>query len=729
MSEPAQIEGSGDAAARPMKAGHAVSATAARRAVWIGYATLAVVFIALVAAPVPARAGQAVAEVLFTGVCGLTLAGTLSMMRAAKGTERRFWRLLSISAAFILSSQAYYTFYILAIDRRGPAFPSISTALDVAAMLVFPALITTLARFRSHSMAARVRYALDTAAVAIVAAVLVFRFLVSPWFDSLGTASGYAKAVCSAYPVIGVLLLIGTFRNLLGPRVARWRIWERLTGLGLSGLAAGLILYPLNYAEGHWAFARPWGTGAVEVAWLTGLYLIFAGAVYRRTERGEPWTLRPMPAIQISRGWMPSVVLPGIQMVALPLFGVAAWTSTGVEGRWLFSVAGAALAMSLTARTILTVSDNGALFSRAVSDPLTGLYNHRRFQEMLGAGLESAERYGEPISLLILDLDDFSRINSTGGHAAGDRALERVAERVEAAVRDRDVVCRIGGDEIGVVLPDADGAEAMAVATRVLSEIRRVSAPDGRPLTASGGIASFPRHARERDELVRRADGAQYWAKYHGKDQVVLYDPDVVVTLGAEERIRSLQSQAHLNTVRALAAAVDARDPATEHHGRKVAALAVMLAAEAGLDDDKGSLIELAGLLHDVGNIGLPDTILRKPGALTASERVRVEGHPELGERILASTRLGEVLPWVRHHHERWDGTGYPDGLAGEHIPLEARILSIVDAYDAMTSDRPYRSAMSREAALQEIDLNLGTQFDPMLGEIFIRLAAMRRLS
>lgn len=712
--------------------GVAPTARAARRVrvgIWAGYAALALVFTALVALPIPARAGQSAAEMLFSCVCALTLAGTLAAWSATKAGERRFWGLTSTAAALILASQVYYTGYVLFVDPAGPGLPSISTALDVSAMLVFPALVSSLSRLRARSMAARLRWVIDTAAVSVIAAVVLFWTVISPWFDSLGRTSAWAKMFCAVYPVIGVLLVFGTFSNLLGPRFTRWRSWERLTGIGLAGFAVGLIAYPLNYVDQTWGVTRPWGTGIVEVAWLTGLYLVFAGAVVRRSEPGEPWRLRTRPTVETTRGWMPSVVMPGAQIVALPLFGVFALNSSSVESRWLFSVAVVVLAVALAARTLLTVADNGALFTRAVSDPLTGLYNHRQFQEMLSARIDAAARYGERLSLLVMDLDEFSRINSTGGHAAGDLALANVATRVEGAVRERDIVCRIGGDEIAVVLPDTDSAEALAVSSRVLSEIRRVSTPEGRPITASAGVATYPVHCTDRDELVRRADGAQYWAKYHGKDQVVLFDPEVVVTLGAEERIRALQAEAHLNTVRALAAAVDARDPDTEHHGTKVAALAVMLAAEVGLDDDKGGLIELAGLLHDVGNIGLPDAILHKPAPLSVSERVRVEGHPELGERILASTKLTEILPWVRHHHERWDGTGYPDGLSGEFIPLEARILAVVEAYDAMTSDRPYRAAMSREAALQEIDLNLGTQFDPVLGERFIRLAAARRLS
>jgi len=707
----------------------ALSGVAVRRLAWVGYAVLAGVFAALVIAPVPGRVAYAAGEVLFTVVCLLAVVGTTAAWWNTTSLERLFWLFLSIAGAFIFTSQAYFAFHVIFVDRAGPSIPSLSNALDMSSMVVFIVLLSTLTRFGSASLSARTRFVVDAIAVASVVAVLDYALVISPWFDSMGHASAWAKALNAGYPVVGLILLVGTVRNLLGTRVDRWDTWQRFVGLGLAALALGLLVYPLSFADTAWGFARPWGSALVEVAWLSGLYLVFVGAVYRHTESAEVWRLRPLPSVQTTRGWMPSVVMPAVQIVAIPAFGIAAWAAADPTIRTVFSAAVALLAVALAARTLLTVADNGALFSRAIADPLTGLFNHPYFHERLGSDLDAAARYGEPLSVIVLDLDEFSRINSIGGHVEGDRALVEVARRVESATRDRDIVCRLGGDEIGIVLPDTDSVQAAEVGARVLIEIRRVAGPDGRPLTASIGVASYPRHALERDDLVRRADGAQYWSKYHGKNQVVVFDPEVVVTLGAEDRIRSLQSEAHLNTVRALAAAVDARDPVTEHHSRKVAALAVMLAAEIGLDAGKAALLELAGLLHDVGNIGLPDSILHKRTALTAAERVQVQGHPELGQRILASTRLGEILPWVRHHHERWDGAGYPDRLAGEKIPVESRILAVCDSYEAMTTDRPYRMAMSRQAALQEIDLNLGTQFDPLIGETFIRLAGKQRLS
>jgi HD-GYP domain-containing protein (c-di-GMP phosphodiesterase class II) len=234
-------------------------------------------------------------------------------------------------------------------------------------------------------------------------------------------------------------------------------------------------------------------------------------------------------------------------------------------------------------------------------------------------------------------------------------------------------------------------------------------------------VATFPDHASSADELVRFAQGARYWVKRHGKDHVLVYDPAVVSELDDDDRIRALEQQSHVGAVRALAAAVDARDPATQDHSRNVAVLSVEVARELGLEDSRVRLLEAAALMHDVGKIGVPDDILRKAGPLTDDERVRVAEHPALGERILSSTSERQMLPWVRHHHERWDGTGYPDHLRAIEIPLESRILAVCDAYDAMVSDRPYRPALSVEEAAAELEAGMGTQFDPSVVEVFLR--------
>lgn len=693
-----------------------------RRAVWVAFAGFVGAYVLLSVAPLPDRIGYALGQWVWVLLCACAAGGAGTAARMTRSIERRFWLFMAVAAGFIFASQTYYSWFVSFVDRQGPVAPSISSLLDLGAVGTFVVLLATLTRFRNSSVAAQARYVVDNIAVSLIVVVVLYHGFIGPWFDSMGVATPAAKLLNAGYPIVGAHILIGAVRSILGTRIDRWESWERLVAAGLACFAFGLVFYPLSYASSRFGFFSPYGSVIVEVAWIVGLYLVLAAAVYRHTTYERVWRLRPLPVIETTRGWVPSVIMPSIEILAIPAFGVAAFLSGEPDARTAFTGAVVLVASLLGARTLLTVSDNGELFTRAIGDPLTGLFNHRHFHHVLAGEIAAAERYGEAVSVIVLDLDDFGRINAFGGHAAGDVALVDVARAVERAVRDKDCVCRIGGDEIGVIMSDTPITVAGTVADRIRGEIASVIGPSGAGLTASIGLAAYPAHASDRDDLVRRADGAQYWAKHHGKNRVVVYDPEVVVTLGVDERIASIQGQAHLASVRALAAAVDARDPVTEHHSRNVSSFAVQLAREVGLDHEKVQLLEMAALLHDVGKIGLPDSILRKPGPLSQREWEQMHRHPVLGVQILASTRFDEILPWIRSHHERWDGAGYPDGLAGESIPVEARILALCDAFDAMTSERPYRRSLSHAAALQEIDLNLGAQFDPSLGEAFIRM-------
>jgi putative nucleotidyltransferase with HDIG domain len=220
--------------------------------------------------------------------------------------------------------------------------------------------------------------------------------------------------------------------------------------------------------------------------------------------------------------------------------------------------------------------------------------------------------------------------------------------------------------------------------------------------------------------LFDNADGALYWAKYQGKHQVFGFSDVVSQALQAESRIRAVHEHSRLDIVRALAAATDARDAATAYHSRQVAALSAVLGEQLGLDRDRINEIQTAALLHDVGKVAVPDSVLRKRSRLSPGERALLREHSELGARILDATELSYMAPWVRAHHERWDGAGYPDGLSGEEIPLEARIIGACNLYDQIVSGSPERGPLSREAALQEIDQGIGRALDPRVGEALI---------
>jgi HD-GYP domain-containing protein (c-di-GMP phosphodiesterase class II) len=220
-------------------------------------------------------------------------------------------------------------------------------------------------------------------------------------------------------------------------------------------------------------------------------------------------------------------------------------------------------------------------------------------------------------------------------------------------------------------------------------------------------------HAATADDLYRLADGALYWAKHHGRDVVFMYSPDVVEVLSdAEQAERLLRHQA-MQSIRVLARAVDAKDPSTRLHSERVADVAVAIATTLGWPVERAALLREAGLVHDVGKIAVPDAILAKPGRLTASEFATIATHAAAGAEIVADVLHKEQVAWVRGHHERWDGTGYPDGLAGEEIPEGARILALADSWDVMTSERPYKEPLALDAAVAECRRCAGTQFWP----------------
>jgi diguanylate cyclase (GGDEF)-like protein len=536
---------------------------------------------------------------------------------------------------------------------------------------------------------------------------------------------------------------------------------------------------------------------------------------------------------------------------------------------------------------------------QAQTDSLTGLLNHRVFHERLRTELAGVRAGQGTLALLLLDIDDFKRVNDVHGHAAGDQVLRSLSELLRSAVRDTDEVCRVGGEELAVIMPGDDGAGAVGLAQRLAGELARVEFEQVGSIGVSIGVAEGPLHATSARELVACAEGAMMSAKARGKNQIVLYEgasmvrpsltnvsrraddlrsiahlkmlqslagklnrlndvrrigetivdelrtlidyhscrvyiadgnllvpvahrgelayadetvealttnfgegvtgtaaeqgrsllvPDaercefavqipgtervdesmvavpllygsraigvvVVSKLGLDqfdhddvrllevlaghasvaienarlyEAVRSEAASLErdfLSTVEALANALEANDAETSSHARAIGDLALETGRRLDLDDDALKRLELGALLHDIGKIGVPSEILTKRGPLTSEERRLIETHPELGERIIRPIeRLADVRPIVRHCHERWDGAGYPDGLRGREIPLEARIILVVDAYHAMTSDRPYRERLPVAEACGRLREGAGRQFDPAVVAVFLNL-------
>jgi diguanylate cyclase (GGDEF)-like protein/putative nucleotidyltransferase with HDIG domain len=322
------------------------------------------------------------------------------------------------------------------------------------------------------------------------------------------------------------------------------------------------------------------------------------------------------------------------------------------------------------------------------SDPLTGCLNRRGFEERMASELERSQRAGHMFAVVLLDLDNFKAVNDMNGHAAGDELLCWVVQGLRRAVRPMDSIGRLGGDEFAILTPNTSetGAEQVATRARKLLSER---------VPVSTGTACFPLHGSDPDELQRYAD-RQLYANKHGDA--------AHFTAGRRE----------LTWAATLARAVDARMATPIEHSTIVARYAAGTAQRLGWSGPDLAHLRIAAMLHDIGKVMLPDSILQKPEALSELEFDEVKRHPEVGAELINRVEgLGDIADWVRHSHEHFDGSGYPSGLTGEQIPLASRILLVADAFDAMTSDRPYRSAQSQEDALQELRRHAGRQFDP----------------
>ena len=360
------------------------------------------------------------------------------------------------------------------------------------------------------------------------------------------------------------------------------------------------------------------------------------------------------------------------------------------------------------------VAEVRRLAELAVTDPLTELRNHRAFHEDLATTTHQVGRSGTPVSLVMLDLDGLKAVNDTFGHQAGDDCLRSLADAIRATCRGSDRGYRVGGDEFAVILDDTRTWGALEYVHRLQ---RALTTPH--ETTVSAGIAEALA-LTDKDTLIHEADLALITTKRSGH-AAAIFTPDMepnITTAGADD---GHYTQTLAN---ALARAVDAKDSYTRSHSQTVSQLAALIAAELNLDAERLARIRLAGLLHDVGKIGVPDAILTKPGKLTDDEYERMQAHSVLGYEIVSAADLPTEATWVRHHHERYDGRGYPDGLAGEAIPLESRIIFVADAFEAMTSDRPYRKAPGDEYALAELRLHAATQFDVQIVDALIRALA-----
>jgi diguanylate cyclase (GGDEF)-like protein len=601
------------------------------------------------------------------------LAGAGCLVRAATVRAER-WAWLWISFALFATTGGdilYDNVY-----NGNPPFPSFA---DAAYLAFYPGCylgIGLLLRNRVSRFSATMW--LDGVMAASAAAAVAAAALVQVVVD--GTKGSSAVVLTNlAYPIGDVLLLALVFFVFA---VTRW-----MPGRAWSLLAAGLLV--VSVGDGIFLFQSVTNTYAegtlLDVSWPMALVLL-AFAAWHAPGRVRTRALEERPLFG-------TPVVCGLVAVAVFVAGAAGAVHP-------FAVAFAAITVVLIlARSALTLRENAALLERrgteALTDALTGLRNRRALLGDLDDALEQARDGGEPRMLAIFDLNGFKQYNDTFGHPAGDALLARLAEKLAAAVAPAGGAYRMGGDEFCVLMPASD--PLLQRAAGALAETGESFA-----VTAAYGAVTIPQEASSSSDALGVADGRLY----RRKGQII-----------------ARRSAAHEPLLRTLAE----REPGLRAHVADVSTLVLAIGRELGLEGLDLEELRLAAELHDVGKLAIPDAVLQKPGALDDAEWEFIRKHTLIGQRILAGApALAAVGTIVRSTHERWDGRGYPDGLAGEAIPLAARIVAVCDAYSAITSDRPYRAACAEKQAVAELRRCAGAQFDPRLVEILCGVLKQR---
>jgi two-component system, cell cycle response regulator len=606
---------------------------------------------------------------------GLTLLAVVGVAARAAlvRAERTAWILMAVGLVGWAAGELTYTF---AFDGE-PPFPSIADAFYLS---FYPlAYVALLLLVRGRVSQPNRSVWLDGLAAALAAAAIGAAVLVDIVHETTG-GSFAVVATTLAYP-LGDVLLLALVVGVLS--LTRWRpsrAWIAIgAGLVATAVADGIYLYQYSlgtYVEGH----------IVDALWPASVLLI-AVAAWQPAQRADDVELsgRPLLATPAIAG------LVGLSLLVYDHFhpqnALAVWLS-----------AGAVLAVFL--RAALTFRENATILARsrelAITDALTGLGNRRKLLVDLDRACSDPDR--EPRLLALFDLDGFKRYNDTFGHLAGDALLRRLGTNLAAAADGQGSTYRLGGDEFCILAPTTveKAGSLLEAATNALAE-----EGEGFSVAASFGVVFIPEEGETPRSALRVADQRLY----------------------AQKHAHPGRGRPH----EVLLQALFEREPALKLHVQGVTDLSLAVGRRLGLGTQKLEQLRLAAELHDVGKLAIPDTVLRKRGPLDEAEWEFIRQHTVIGQRILdASPALYEVGKLVRWSHERWDGAGYVDGLAGEAIPLAARIISVCDAFAAMTSDRPYCAAVSPADAVEELRRCAGSQFDPSIVEVFCAELAER---
>jgi diguanylate cyclase (GGDEF)-like protein len=633
--------------------------------------------------------------------------------------------------------QLTWTFYEQVLHRPVP----LGSWSDLGFLAAYPLLLAGILGLPRQplSLATRARLVLDGLLIALTVAAYSWYFSLGPTLLRSDQSPGI-KVLTAAYPLCDLALLTCLLWTGLRPGNPALRAVTRLLTAGLLLIIAGDSIFQVLVLRGSYATGTPLDVGWPLGYMLIGLAALGAQFAPRPGSERAPMPARDQPAHRAA-GHPPfwRTLLPYLPLPVVGLLLAYAWRSDDpvVLERGL-SVIGVALIATVIAHQLVVIRENW-LYARdldsvyratlgqmeeldrlqrlATTDPLTGLHNRRALDAALDAALDRAAALGSYCAVLLLDLDRFKALNDTHGHLAGDAALRDFAALLRERQRGEIRAGRWGGEEFLLILPAADEIDALdqAEALRAAVAAHICAAAGGIRFTCSIGVAVFPQDATSREDLIAAADRAMYTAKCLGRNQVFsAADPAVATLMADTGETTSRGEEALAGTVEALAALVKVRDQYSGQQMDEIARLTVRVALALGCGFAEAHQIGIAARLHDVGKVTIPDAILRKAGALTAAEWAQMRLHPVSGAAIVGRVPgLRFLEPLIRSHHERWDGSGYPDGLSGDAIPLGARIIAATEAYGALTANRPYRAGRPQPEALAELRRCAGTQFDP----------------
>ncbi len=608
----------------------------------------------------------------------------------------------------VLVSQAVYaagdvTFYIRNDLLKLTRYPSVS---DVLYLLHYPVLIVALVIFIRRRSPGGDRAALiDAGVLAVTAAMLSWIFVIAPSINSPGQGT-LSRATSAAYPIMDVIMLAMALWLLVGTGRKTKSFW--LLGAALVLLFATDTTYALQQIAGTY---HP--GGLLDGMWV-GYYLLIGASALDPSmvhlSDPAPTKSRVPTATRLIGLGFAAVAVPGVLLI-----------EQGRNTLYVFPViaAGTALLFVLVILRLMgMVSEQRRI---AVVDLLTGLRNRRYFETHYEIDCARAERSGQPLSMVLFDVDFFKSVNDGYGHAAGDLVLRDIADRLRRGMRQGDVLARYGGEEFVVLLAGAGVDEAQRTASRLSNAIKsepfEVSANLQIPVTVSAGIVTYPDHVRTPADLAAAADRALYAAKSAGRDRLVVgsFDPP-------PNFLRRGPADPVVSYLETLADLVDAYQAPVEH-GSAIARWAVAMANELGLDEFTQRRCDLAARLHDVGKVAVPVQILTKAERLTPEEWQFILAHPAQGELLVSAVPgMRQVAEIIGQHHERLDGTGYPKGLRANEICIEAQILSVCDAFASMRTDRPYRPGLSEAESRSRLLAGSGSEFAANLVDSFVRL-------